>query len=131
MPSAIASLPTEKLQQIRQQIDQQILEKQTTLQAIPELEIQQIFDAETATLRSYKLRAEISVLQSRLSKLPPPNLISIAKTVSIPEFWTDLSEIERRFYLREFLQRVELVRGSTPAHQSSGTDWGVELVFIF
>ena len=131
LPSAIASLPTEKLQQIRQQIDQQLLEKQTTLQAIPELEIQQIFDAETATLRSYKLRAEISVLQSRLSKLPPPNLISIAKTVSIPEFWTDLSEIERRFYLREFLQRVELVRGSTPAHQSSGTDWTVELVFIF
>ncbi len=131
LPSAIASLPTEKLQQIRQQINQQILEKQTTLQAIPELEIQQIFDAETATLRSYKLRAEISVLQSRLSKLPPPNLISIAKTVSIPEFWTDLSEIERRFYLREFLQRVELVRGSTPAHQSLGTDWGVELVFIF
>ncbi len=131
LPTAIASLPAKKLQQIRQQIGQQILEKQTTLQAIPDLEIQQIFDAETATLRSYKLRAEISVLQSKLSKLPPPNLISIAKTVSIPEFWTDLSEIERRFYLREFLQRVELVRCSTPAPQSSGTDWTVELVFIF
>ena len=131
LPSAIEPLPTEKLQQIRQQIDQQILEKQATLQAIPDLEMQQIFDAETAILRSYKLRAEISVLQSRLSKLPPPNLISIAETVSIPEFWTDLSETERRFYLREFLRRVELVRVSTPAHQSSGTDWTVELVFIF
>ena len=131
LPSAIAPLPTEQLQQIRQQIDQQILEKQTTLQAIPNLEAQRIFDAETAILRSYTLRAEISVLQSSYSKLPPPNLISIAKTVSIPEFWTDLSETERRFYLREFLQRVELVRGSNPAHASLGIDWTVELVFMF
>lgn len=131
LPSAIAPLPTEQLQQLRQQIDQQILEKQTTLQAIPNLEAQRIFDAETAILRSYTLRAEISVLQANYSKLPPPNLISIAKTVSIPEFWTDLSETERRFYLREFLQRVELVRGSNPAHAALGTDWTVELVFMF
>ena len=131
LPKAIAPLPTKKLQQLRQQIDQQILQKQTTLQAIPDLEAQQIFDAETATLRSYKLRAEISVLQSNLSKLPPSNLISIAETVSIPEFWIDLSETERRFYLREFLQRVELVRTSPPAYPSSAAGWTVELVFTF
>ena len=131
LPSAIAPLPTEKLQQLRQQIDQQVLQKETTLQAIPDLEVQQIFDAETATLRSYKLRAEISVLQSNLSKLPPSNLISIAETVSIPEFWIDLSETERRFYLREFLQRVELVRTSPIAHPPSVAGWTVELVFTF
>ncbi len=131
LPSAIVPLPTEELQQIRQQINQQILEKQTILQAIPNLEAQQIFDAKTATLRSYTLRAEISILQSNYSKLPPPNLISIAKTVSIPEFWTGLSETERRFYFREFLRRVELVRGFTPDQPSLGTDWTVELVFMF
>ncbi len=124
LPRAIAPLPIDQLKQISQQLEQQILNKQKILEQVADLEISQVLDTETAMLRLYKLRAEIAVLQSSKSRLPPTNLVSIAETVSIPAFWDDLSEPERRFYLREFLRRVEWVR-------SSSQGWTIELVFTF
>jgi DNA invertase Pin-like site-specific DNA recombinase len=124
LPKAIAPLPVEQLKQVSDRLEQQILNKQKILEQVKMLETKEVLDAETAMLRSYKLRAEIAVLQSSQSKLPPTNLVSIAETVSIPDFWVGLSEPERRFYLREFLRRVEWVR-------SSSQGWTIELVFTF
>jgi hypothetical protein len=124
LPKAIAPLPVEQLKQVSDRLEQQILNKQKILEQVKTLETTEVLDAETAMIRSYKLRAEIAVLQSSQSRLPPPNLMSIAETVSIPAFWDDLSEPERRFYLREFLRRVEWVR-------SSSQGWTIELVFTF
>jgi DNA invertase Pin-like site-specific DNA recombinase len=131
LPKAIAPFPVEQLKQVSQQLEQQVLDKQKILAQVSELETAQVLDAETAMLRSYKLRAEISVLQSSQSRLPPTNLVSIADTVSIPAFWEDLSESERRFYLREFLRRVEWVRGDAIDASSTDQSWSVELVFTF
>ncbi|NEO49293.1 MAG: recombinase family protein, partial [Moorea sp. SIO4A3] len=68
-------------------------------------------------------RTEISQLQQQLAALPPVNLKAIAKTVSIPQFWIDLSESERRFYFREFIQKIEILR--------QVKEWQLQLVFIF
>ena len=93
------------------------------LEQIPSLVETEILDTQTAKLRAYKLRAQISELEAKLATLPPVNLKSVAKLVSIPQFWLDLSESERRFYLREFIQEIEIIR--------DGKDWNIEVVFIF
>ena len=63
-------------------------------------------------------------MQAQLAQLPPVNLRAIAQTVSIPQFWLDLSEAERRFFFREFLRHIDIVR---PA----AAPWHIELQFIF
>jgi hypothetical protein len=70
------------------------------------------------------LRAEIANLEAKIAQLPPVNLQTIAATVSIPQFWLDLSESERRFYFREFINRIELIR-------TDAKSWDLQLVFIF
>lgn len=100
-----------------------IAHNQKILDQIPHLLETGILDAETAKLRAYNLRTQISQLQAQLASLPPPNLLSIAQTVSIPQFWLDLSETERRFYLREFIQQIEITR--------NGRDWDLQIIFIF
>jgi hypothetical protein len=51
------------------------------------------------------------------------NLQAIAQAVSIPQFWCDLSESERRFYFREFIRQIEIMRQDKA--------WDLQLVFIF
>jgi hypothetical protein len=82
-----------------------------------------ILDIETAKLRVYKLRTEISELQAKLAILPPVNLRSVAQSVSIPQFWLDLSEVERRFYFREFIQQIQIMR--------QNREWDIQIIFIF
>jgi len=48
----------------------------------------------------------------------------IVKAVSLAQFWLDLSETERRFYFREFIRKIEIVR-------TESKDWQLNLVFIF
>ena len=81
-----------------------------------------ILDSETAKLRAYKLRTEISELQAKLAILPPVNLYSVAQAVSIPQFWLDLSEVERRFYFREFIQKIQIIR--------QNGEWDLQIIFI-
>lgn len=102
----------------------QLEHKQAILSQLPQLEADGILDAETADLRRYKLQSELSQLQVQLAQLPPENLPAIAQAVSIPQFWLDLSEAERRFYLREFLQKIELIR-------ISQQEWQLRLIFFF
>ena len=101
-----------------------IKQKKEILVQLPILQNQNILDRETANLRSYKLQTEISELETQLAQLPPENLKAIAKTVSIPQFWLDLSESERRFYFREFIKQIEIVR-------LDDNQWDLKLVFIF
>jgi hypothetical protein len=123
LPRAVAEVNMPNIGSVQGSIEQAIANKQAILNQLPELIEQDILDAETAELRAYKLRAEMSQLQNQVAQLPPPNLPAIAQAVSIPEFWLDLSESERRFYFREFLRQIQLIR--------QDQTWQLQLVFIF
>ena len=97
---------------LKSNLQAQIEEKQTIIEQLPLLIKQKILDEETAQLRSYKLRTEISKLKTQIAQLPPVNLKAIASTVSIPQFWLDLSETERRFYFREFISKILIIPSS-------------------
>jgi DNA invertase Pin-like site-specific DNA recombinase len=97
--------------------------KAAILAQLPDLEASGILDAETAALRRYKLRGEVASLHQQLAQLPPVNLQELSQSVSIPQFWLDLSEAERRFFFREFIREIQLVR--------QGDGWQIELVLVF
>lgn len=124
LKAAISGVPMLDLERVKAEIKEAIARNQDILGRLPQLTETGILDAETSELRAYKLRAEIAELQERLAQLPPVNLRSVADAVSIPQFWLDLSESERRFYFREFLRQIEIVRGES-------TDWTLRLIFIF
>ncbi|HBQ99396.1 MULTISPECIES: recombinase family protein [unclassified Roseofilum] len=124
---AVAKLTLPDLEQIESQLQQKINQNQKILDQLPELKKHGILDAETADLRTYKIRSELSKLQANLAALPPVNLTSVAQAVSIPQFWLDLSEAERRFYLREFIRQIQLIRH----FETSPPNWSVKLIFIF
>ncbi len=123
LPRAVAGMNVPSLDGVRQSLTSQITKNQDILAQLPGLTATGVLDSETAELRAYKLRTEISQLRSRLAALPPVNLQSIAQAVSIPQFWSDLSEAERRFYFREFIRQIEIKR-----HEKM---WQLELMFIF
>ncbi|CBN56992.1 MULTISPECIES: recombinase family protein [Kamptonema] len=123
LPLAVAELTMPDMEGIKGGIVSEIAAKQEIIDRLPILTEEGILDVETAELRSYKLRTEISELQSKLAQLPPVNLRSIAQAVSLPQFWLDLSESERRFYFREFISQIEIIR--------QDTSWEIQIVFIF
>jgi DNA invertase Pin-like site-specific DNA recombinase len=123
LPDAIAGLSLPPLDQIKAGLAASISQKQAALTQLPTLIAQQVLDEQTAGLRAYTLKTEIAEIQNKLSQLPPVNLLETSKTVSIPQFWLDLSETERRFYFREFIRAIEIGR-----HER---DWAVCLNFIF
>jgi DNA invertase Pin-like site-specific DNA recombinase len=109
---------------IRGQLQEKIQQKEDLIAALPDLITQGIFDPETANQRRYVLRSEIGQLQGQLAQLPPANLAAIAATISLESFWYDLSEAERRFYLREFISQIYLER---PGPKT----WQIQLDFNF
>ena len=121
LPTAVAQL---KIPNIDNSLANEITKKQTIINQLPTLQEQGILDEETTALRNYKLRTEISQLQAKIAQLPPDNLPTIAQAVSLPQFWLDLSEAERRFYFREFIQQIKIIR-------IPPKNWDLELVFIF
>ena len=123
LPAAIAALEMPDINGIKAGTEQAIASKQEILEQLPALIESGILDTETAEFRAYKIRTEIAQLQSKLAQLPPVNLREIAQTVSLPQFWLDLSESERRFYFREFIDRIEIVCGNT--------NWKLQIIFIF
>ena len=112
-----------QLDVIKNSLGNNISRQQEILQQLPTLIETGVLDPETAKLRAYKLRTEISELQAKLAILPPVNLRSVAQAVSIPQFWLDLSEVERRFYFREFIQQIQIIR--------QNTEWDLQIIFIF
>jgi hypothetical protein len=104
-------------------LEAKIKELQDILTQVSQLETHGVLDAETAQLRRYKLRAEIGQYQNKIAQCPPENLSAIAQAVSLPQFWHDLSESERRFYFREFIQQIEI-------HYQTRSQWDLNLVFF-
>lgn len=123
LPIAVAKLKIPDTEAIKQGIFAVIAGKIEILEKLPELISQGILDQETADLRSYKLRTEIAKLQDQIAQFPPVNLKATAQAVCWPQFWQDLSESERRFYFREFITEIELIR--------DGDNWQIEIIFIF
>jgi DNA invertase Pin-like site-specific DNA recombinase len=123
LPRAVAGMNVPNLDGVKQSLTSQITKNQDILAQLPTLTASGVLDSETADLRAYKLRTEISQLRSRLAALPPVNLKAIAQAVSIPQFWSDLSESERRFYFREFIQQIKINR--------QDKSWQLQLIFIF
>ena len=123
LPDAVAGLQMPDMNGIKVGIGKAIEFKEQIISQLPALIENGILDTETAELRAYKIRTEISELQSKLAQLPPVNLREIAQTVSLRQFWLDLSESERRFYFREFIDRIEIVR--------ENKNWKLQIIFIF
>jgi DNA invertase Pin-like site-specific DNA recombinase len=123
LPIAVAGMNFPQLDAVKNNVNEAIARHQQILEQLPNLEETGILDPETAKLRAYKLRTEISALQAKLATLPPVNLRSVAQAVSITEFWLDLSESERRFYFREFIRQIEIIR--------QDKEWHLQVIFIF
>jgi DNA invertase Pin-like site-specific DNA recombinase len=123
LPQAVAGLTQPPVEQIKAELLGAIAKKQQVIAQLPELVSQQVLDSKTADLRAYTLKTEIAQLQTKLAQLPPVNLLETSKTVSLQQFWLDLSEAERRFYFREFMDSIEIVRGVA--------DWSIHLQFRF
>jgi DNA invertase Pin-like site-specific DNA recombinase len=125
LPNAVAGLTLPDLEQVKQRLAAQMAEKQAIVEQLPALVATGVLDAETADLRRYKVQTELADLQNRLAQLPPVNLRAIAQAVSIPQFWFDLSEAERRFYFREFIRQIQVIR------DEESQTWRLQLVFVF
>ncbi len=123
LPRAVSEVELPDMVQVKQGINGAIASRQTLLEQLPTLITSGVLDQETADLRAYKLHTEIAELQNQLSQLPPVDLKATAQTLSIPQFWLDLSETERRAYFREFLREIQLIRHDTT--------WELKLVFSF
>ncbi|HEY9622955.1 MAG TPA: recombinase family protein [Crinalium sp.] len=123
LPRAVANIPVPNMDAIKQSIMGQIAAKEAILEQLPALTTSGVLDVETAELRAYKVRTEIAQMQAKLAQLPPVDLKATAQAVSISQFWLDLSEPERRFYFREFIRQIEIVR--------DGKTWHLQLSFIF
>ena len=124
LPLAVAQLDLANNPVIQANLKQQLSQKHHNLNQLSSLLEQDILDQETFAIRNYKLRTEIAELENKIAQLPPSNLKAIADTVSLSQFWLDLSEPERRFYFREFIKQIQLIR-----HDNQ--KWDLNLIFIF
>ncbi len=123
LPQAVAALALPNLDGIKGGIQQKISQNRQILEQLPQLQETHILDEETVQIRAYKLKAEIAELQKKLAQFPPVNLKETAQAVSLPQFWLDLTETERRFYFREFIRQIEMVREQKK--------WQLKIDFIF
>lgn len=138
LPTAVNQAQIPDVDQIRQRLKEQLSQKQSILDRLPLLQQEGILDEQTVALRSYQVRSEMAALQTQISQLPPLNLKAIVQVVSIPQFWLDLSESERRFYFREFIRQIQ-IRRQDDGHQDDGQqddgchqhEWQIQLIFIF
>jgi hypothetical protein len=108
LPQRLARTDPAALGTLRSRLEATIAQKQQVLSQIPLLLTQDIFDRDTADQRQERLRQELAALMAQRDALPPVNLGAIARNLAIPAFWHDLSEPERRSYLREFLRGITL-----------------------
>ncbi|MFN6035920.1 MAG: recombinase family protein, partial [Dolichospermum sp.] len=83
LPLAVAGMNFPQLDAIKNSVGDSLSHPQEILEKLPTFIETGILDPETAKLRAYKLRTEISQLQAQLAILPPVNLRSVAQAVSI------------------------------------------------
>ena len=125
LPKIMATVPLPDVGGFKQGINAQIQAKQQIIEQLPALGESGVLDQDTIDLRTYNLRTEIASLQASLAQLPPVNLQETVQTVSLRQFWLDLSESERRFYFREFIDHIEIVRSPSDVSQ-----WDMKLIFL-
>lgn len=123
-PKRVKNFNQNNLQANKEKLQQIIDKKQGIIEQLEQLVKTEILDEQTAQIRRYQLNVEISQLRTQLEQLPPENLQNIADAVSIPRFWQDLSEAERRFYFREFIHQIKI----NPVDKNN---WILEIVFVF
>ena len=122
LPQAVNQLPTLD-HNPKKALEAAIATQESILDQLPQLVTQGILDQTTADLRVYTVQTEIARLNQQLAQLPPVNLKELSQAVSIPQFWEDLSEPERRFFFREFIREIQVIR--------HGSDWTLKLNFTF
>ncbi len=110
LPQEVAKLQLPNITLIKTHLETAIAQKQEMIQTVQSLQEQGILDPETTQLRIYKIKTEIAQLKFQVDQLPPENLIRLTQDVALEEFWLDLSESERRFYFREFIKSIEIIR---------------------
>jgi len=108
LPHRAQNLDWQALDRTRQQLQAQIQANSERLRQLEALQQSGLMDEPSLAQRCYQLRAETARLAQKLEQLPPAQLTQTIQTLSIPPFWQDLSESERRTYLREFLRGVEV-----------------------
>lgn len=129
LPQAVAqhlatvAAPSDRTPSPSTDLQAHIDQRESALAQLPQLLASGVLDTATADLRRYTLQGEIAQLEAQRAALPPVNLQELAQSVSIPQFWRDLSEAERRFFFREFLRRIDLVREEDR--------WRIHLVLVF
>ena len=121
-PQQVKKFNRRNLEVKKENLQQTIQHKKTIIEELKNLVKTEILDDQTADIRRYQLQVEISQLRVQLEQLPPENLINIAEAVSLPRFWQDLSEAERRFYFREFIRQIEI-------NQVETENWKLVIVF--
>ncbi|EKV03036.1 site-specific recombinase, DNA invertase Pin [Leptolyngbya sp. PCC 7375] len=122
LPKAVAQLSTPD-QSPKNALEAAISTQEAILNQLPQLVTDGILDQTTADLRAYSVRTKVAQLTQQLAQLPPVNLKELAQAVSIPQFWEDLSEPERRFFFREFIRDIQVIR--------SGNSWTLQVLFAF
>jgi DNA invertase Pin-like site-specific DNA recombinase len=123
LPPAVGGLSAAPVGAVKAELSAQIAAKGEALAQIEQLYGQGVLDQASADLRRYTLQGELAVLEQQRSQLPPANLLEIAQTLGSQQFWQDLSESERRVYLREFIQTIWIDR--------TEADWNVRIQFVF
>ncbi|MGK7930033.1 MAG: recombinase family protein [Microcystaceae cyanobacterium] len=124
LPQKVSQITLPNIDNLKDKITDMIAEQKKLIKTVEHLEQQGILDKETSQLRIYNLKAKIAELQEQRSQLPPDNLANITKLVAVKDFWLGLSEEERRFYFREFIQQIFIIR-PTPK------EFELQLVFVF
>lgn len=110
LPLTVARLSLPSVNDLKNQLEAAIDQKQTLLAQLPTFLEQGVLDQHTHSWRSYQLQQDIAQLRQQLDQLPPGDLQRLISSFTLPQFWWDLSETERRFYLREFVQNIVLRR---------------------
>ncbi len=128
LPRATAALGSPEGDPRRRVLGEAIAKKEQALGQIPVLLEAEVLDEASAQLRQTQLRTEIARLYDQVDQLSPVNLQEIAQAVTIPQFWLDLSEAERRFFFREFIRQIELSYATSGAVEPP---WSLRLQLIF
>ncbi len=114
------------LELIKNYAQKEINQKIEIIKQLKQLIKEGILDEKTAKIREYKVQQEIGELKQNIAQLPPNSLNTIANTLCLPQFWYDLSSAEKRFYLREFIQIIQIIPSENIDKKAD-----IQLNFIF
>lgn len=116
--------PEDEIERCRNIQKKEIQRIKGELEVIRRLENEGILETQEAKKITYRLKEKMSKIQQKVDQMPPNTLEVIAKSLSNPQLWYDLSNSEKRFYLREFIDTIEV-------NMEASLDDKLELNFVF